>query len=212
MKPTTLAVILFSAAAHAGVIVEASGGKGFNIAPHIAQSVTTPSGGPWYSIDFSFLKTNYDGIVPVTRGDTYILSSPYFGSPGLLHTAPQIVAKNIAKTNYGHHFSDSVILQPNTTYWFYSTGVFPDDSVSAQLQGYGGGHGYYSIGPKDNFLQILGYDWSFRLSGLVVGAFNLPPEPIEPVDPPIGGVPEPATLATTGLALLLCGIIRRRAR
>lgn len=162
----------------------------------VGQSITTPSEGSWNNIRFTFLLSS-GGKAP-NVGDLYLLDQAFAGQAGTLSTsAPGFLAKSSGKTDGSWSFDGTVVLNPATTYYFYTQSPqnpFFYSSVYAagtsyRFAGSTAGAGYY---------EIQGTDSLFTLEGTAYSA-----------------VPEPAagSLLVAVISLVATGIlIRRRAR
>jgi hypothetical protein len=166
-----------------------SGGAG---TAALGQSLTTPIGGPWNNLTFNWFDTGgtpNSGVPnPIATGTLFLLNQQYLGTPGALSAAtPGYIAQsqNIAIGMY--LFSGNVIIQPNTTYFFYTNQTVPNNSGDGDVIA---GSAYGDIGSGGTYVSFNGIDARFRLQGNVV------PEP--------SGI----LLAASGLAAGLLG--RRR--
>jgi hypothetical protein len=121
MRPVLclLVLALVSFGVSAGTISEFGGGTGILVGEyHFGQMVVTPSGGPWDDISFSMGSGYF-----FDPGRLYLLSQEYLGLPSNLASAPGLLATSISTTQFAWIFDSSVILQPNTTYYFYEDGT-----------------------------------------------------------------------------------------
>jgi hypothetical protein len=161
--------------ARASVIDEyttgATEGGGFTV----GQSFTTPSGGPWDDITFSFFVFGN----AFANGTAYIFSAPYTSTPDDLSAATDL-ATSTGITSDAYVFDSSFTLQPNTTYYLYTAG-----EISDAEGGSGPGGGFGAASPTADFTAFGGTGANdYKLSGVQVSS-----------------VPEPSK---TGLSLL-CG-------
>jgi hypothetical protein len=121
MRPVLclLVLALLSFGVSAGTISEFGEGTGILVGEyHFGQMVVTPSGGPWDDISFSMGSGYF-----FDPGRLYLLSQEYLGLPSNLASAPGLLATSISTTQFAWIFDSSVILQPNTTYYFYEDGT-----------------------------------------------------------------------------------------
>lgn len=135
------------------------------------QAVTTPAGGPWADIQFSWFSTSTGGRL--AEGSLYLLSSAYAGTPANLgpSTTGLIAIGTVSGGGVGtaYTFDSSVVLQPNTLYFFYS-GNRPGGSGAVDFETpatYTGGSRYGSPGGTANFFAFSGA-YSFVLEGTQV--------------------------------------------
>jgi hypothetical protein len=179
----------------AAVVVEhgpAASPAGHAQAP--GQSVTTPAGGPWSSIQFSWIRSS-DGS-RLAEGSLFLLSSAYAGVPANLSSSTTgflgvgTVSGGGVGTSYT--FDPSVTLQPNTQYFFFSNNR-PGGVGAVDIDGggtYTGGSRYGSANGTGGFTVRPG-TVSFVLEG-------------------VAAVPEPTETAAVSLGLALVGMAARR--
>jgi hypothetical protein len=166
---------------------EGHGGAG------IGQSVTTPGGGPWDTIEFDFIDSNG---APLATGGLYVLTQEYAGTRANLSSS---TAGYLGFTNtIGNGIWDfnGVTLNPQTQYFFYMDSVVGTPAIKLDAAGsYAGGVAYGDGGDR-SYASVAGYDALFVLKGSQVSS----------------GTPEPGTLALmAGAAAMLAAFRRRRA-
>lgn len=165
------------------------GGSGYQ-----GQSFSTPTGGPWDNLTFSWIQS--DGVTPLATGNLFILTQEYLGSPsGLSALTPGFVAESLGVAADAYFFNSSVTLDPSTQYW-----VYMGDDASQPLGGFTSDENtlpepaYEQFGsPLSNYFQNSA-EFNFILSGN------------------IAAVPEPASMALWGLITAGCGLVAYRRR
>jgi hypothetical protein len=186
------ATLVYPAVTWADVVLEQliqSGGSG---TAALGQSLTTPIGGPWNNLTFNWFDTggapNTGVPTPIANGTLFLLNQQYLGTPGALSAAtPGYISQSQSIAGGMYLFSSSLIVQPNTTYFFYTNQTVPNNSGDGDVIA---GSAYGDIGSGGTYVSFNGIDARFRLQGSVI------PEP--------SGI----LLAVSGLAAGLWG--RRR--
>lgn len=162
------------------------------------QSITTPAGGPWSNIQFSWIRSS-DGS-RLAEGSLFLLSSAYSGTPASLSSSTTgflgVATVSGGGVGTSYTFDPSVTLQPNTQYFFYSNNR-PGGVGAVDIDGggtYTGGSRYGSANGTGGFVTRPG-DVSFVLEG-------------------VSPVPEPRETATValGLAAVILGVRGWRGR
>src|SRR5690242_7835426 len=187
------AAVLHSAAIRADVILEQMIQAGSAANAALGQSLVTPAGGPWNNLRFNWFDTggapNAGVPSPVATGTLFLLSQQYLGTPGTLNPAtPGYIAQSQSIASNAYVFGGAVILQPNTTYYFYTNQLVPGNSGDGDVIP---GGAYADIGTGGTYSALGGLDARFRLQGSVV--------------------PEPSSIAL-GLLTFACLLIARRSR
>jgi hypothetical protein len=127
---------LTATASAASVITQNTSGSQATVLSgfYAAQSVTTPTGGPWNTIGFSFeqcatpsgtscLSTTTNS--PFALGGLYLLSQIYDGLPSALSSAtPGFIGFTSTITGGVWTFASSLTLNPSTQYFFYMDTAF----------------------------------------------------------------------------------------
>ncbi len=193
--PAAALLIMGVASTSAAVVVEY--GPATEPFPHgqaVGQGVTTPAGGPWTGIQFSWIRST-DGS-RLAEGSLFLLSSAYAGVPANLSSSTTgfLAVGTVSGGGVGtsYTFDPSVTLQSNTQYFFYSNnhpggvGVVDIDTSGT----YTGGSRYGSINGTGPFTVRPG-TVSFVLEG-------------------VAAVPEPTETAAVSLGLALVGMVARR--
>lgn len=185
-----LTLLSIASSSTAAVVVEygpAASPAGHAQAP--GQGVTTPVGGPWTDIQFSWIRSS-DGS-RLAEGSLFLLSSAYSGTPANLSasTAGFIAVGTVAGGGVGtsYTFDPSVTLQPNTQYFFYSNNR-PGGVGAVDIDGSGAYPGGSRYGSANG-----------------TGAFSARPGTVSFVLEGVTAVPEPAETATISLGLALAG-------
>ena len=146
--------------------------------------LTTPAGGPWDAITFSFFSDSTDTTASAA-GTAYIFSSQYSGTPGGLSSAGALATG--AASSGAYVFSPSFTLQSSTTYYLYEdTSITVDENQS--------GGAFFGSGGSTPFATTFKGPLNFRLSGSTV--------------------PEPASLSLllTGIGFGSLGVLACRRR
>ena len=95
-----------------------NGATGYSAYAH-GEGVTTPTGGPWSNITFSWIYNNSGTNEDVAFGTLYLLSQPYAGTPsGLSTSTPHFIASATASGGV-YTFASNVVLNSSTEYYFY---------------------------------------------------------------------------------------------
>jgi hypothetical protein len=188
-----------SAALHAEVISKNITGLGGSI--RLGQSLITPDGGPWNNISFNFISgTPSSGDTPFAFGPLFLLTEEF---PGLIPfdvTTPGFLASTFTIIDGRWHFDSSLLLHPNTKYWFYMA----ETDLIATLRGGDDvveGDGYFGLAGIPQFSKFL--DLDFRETGRDT-YFTLQGDAIAPV-------PEPNQVLLLALCLLFCFWVPGRA-
>jgi hypothetical protein len=164
----------------------------------LGQQVRTPSGGPWNNIEFCFLSPassceqdfSGDPRYPGQPGRLFVLTQEYFGRVGELSSGtPGFVGISSALADSGWAFAGSLVLQPETLYYFYS------DSILRGVGSGGPSTGYATIG------QGCAGDLDCVFRAASANNYRLTGDPI----------PEPASSLLLAGGLGLSAFIRRRA-
>jgi hypothetical protein len=118
----------------AEVIVQNLTGNGEELNAELGQTFTTPSGGPWDDITFTFY-SNYPPTVPTAAEDLYLFSEVSTGLVVGLESAPGLIGHALEPTDGVWAFAPNVTLQANTEYWVYdedSLGVSAGSLVTGE--------------------------------------------------------------------------------
>jgi uncharacterized protein (TIGR03437 family) len=158
----------------------------------VGQSFTTPGGGPWTSITFTFFSDQ--GQTPGAAGTAYLFSQPYSGTPGDLtgllggphssavsarradqaHVAPAgFLGASAGISGGAYVFGPSVTLQSNTAYYLYvdaPAGSFP----AGVMTGGAGNTSFTASSSGSGFVTSTG-STNFRLSAVSVAPPPPPP-------------------------------------
>jgi len=131
------------------------------------QSVTTPgSGEPWNNITFNWF-SNVSATTPTAFGTLFLLNQSYAGTPASLSSAiTGFLAQSQSISGGQYIFDPTVVLQPNTQYFFYANQS--GTVIGANFTTYLGGSAYGSFGLNSSFVNGPNSDASFRLSGTPV--------------------------------------------
>jgi hypothetical protein len=182
--------------ANATVLVENTAGTLPGPQGEYGQSVTTPDGGPFTNISFSFGESD---VRP--NADLFVLSQEFLELPSEAPSAPGFIAKSISSSGGVYRFSPTVTLNSNQQYFFYSDA--PSNTASPPINQsngllidgdvYTGGNLYYTRGSAVNIASFSLLDANFSLFGT-----------------PVGAVPEPASLTILSVGLLGLAVFRRR--
>lgn len=161
------------------------------------QSVTTPVGGPWDSIEFNFLGTtpSNETISDFALGGLYVLSQAYTGAPDALSSSTAGYLGFTSTINDGTWDFSGVTLQPSTQYFFYMNSLVPlGNAVELDTSSsYTGGSVYYSGSVSSSYANVSSASAEFDLTGTQVS-----------------GAPEPGTALLMAGAAALVAIFRRR--
>ncbi|HEY5813107.1 MAG TPA: hypothetical protein VIT23_10710 [Terrimicrobiaceae bacterium] len=166
-------------------LAEFTGGTTLFSSGH-GQSFTTAAGSASTNIVFNFF-SDAAATNPVAQGIGYLLTQEYLGTaPNLVNLTP---ADGLLGTATGdgdfYSFNPSVILQPNTQYFFYADAFFQISYTDSDA--YSGGSGYA------RFPFQRDGDNNFRVTGT-----------------PVSGVPENgSSLLLLGVTLLAIVTFRR---
>ncbi len=172
-------VMMVAAAANAQaavIISQTDGNAPSDARPYFGQAVTTPTGGPWNNIKFSFDNLTGTGDAnfgDYAAGDLFILTSSYLGTPaGLSNATPGFVAMSTGISGGMWTFASTVVLNPNTTYYFMMGDRPSPTTTSLYVKANSDPPGYaYSIGDNNNYLSPTNNDLNYRLLG------DVAPEP-----------------------------------
>lgn len=173
-RPTTSQADIITEYTTAGVLASAWAG----------QSFTTPDGGPWDNITFSFLFIG----TPVAAGTLYLLEEAVAAPSDLSTSAPGFLAQSQSIVSNVYVFDPSLVLSPNTQYFAYSSVPV----LISYAAGYSGGAGGWTFLPGDPY--GTNYDANFSVKGELVQE-----------------VPEAASLLLLGTGLA-GAVVRRRLR
>jgi hypothetical protein len=121
---------------------------------YFGESFTTPSGGPWDSITFSFY-SDVPPATPAAAGDLFLLTEEYLGDPaGLSSSTPGLLAESVSNAGGIYTFSSPVTLAAGTEYWVYT-----DASLEISGSGTGGssaGEAYFAATSTTDFSAFGG--------------------------------------------------------
>jgi len=180
MRLRLLVLVLLTLSMQAATIVQNTGGANGLGPQFYGQPFTTPSGGPWFNITFSFFQDS--GTITAANGTAYIFSSLYGGTPSGL-SAASFLAAGPAIFGVSYNFAPSFTLQPNTQYFLYEdTALLLDVGTTGSRSNAGS--------PSTAFGALCCASTNFRVSG----------------DP----VPEPSTSLLLGVALAALAMARLR--
>jgi hypothetical protein len=189
LMATVMVILMSGTEAKATIIVENTAGTGVLANDeYLGQSLTTPLGVGWNDIQFSFLyeDLNTSVVTSVAFGTLYLFDSEYGGAPQALSTSGYLAQSTaISSGAFGdkYSFAPSVVLSPNTKYYFYADTQFPAGSINGGGDSYSGGENYFGgANASDNFILFSDLDTNFRLEG--------------------SPVPEPATVLLLGTGLV----------
>jgi uncharacterized protein (TIGR03437 family) len=159
----------------------------------IGQSFTTPGGGPWTSITFSFFADQ--GQTPGAAGTAYLFTQPYTGTPGDLaaflghplvvaarggakpHVVPAgFLAASTGTSGGAYFFAPSLTLQSNTRYYLYVDA--PAGSFPAGIMTGGTGDTSFAAGSSSS-----GFVTSTGSANFLLSAVSTAP-PTPPIIPP----------------------------
>jgi hypothetical protein len=164
-----------AAFAYAAPILLSTGGTVANPASgYFGEFFTTPnSPASWNSLTFNFFN-DAAGTTPEAIGLAFLLSQPYSDSPANLGPgAPGYMATSNPASGGVYQFPSSVTLSPLTTYYVFSNGFFPVNTVTGTV---GVSGGYYSPFVATGFLAGPATG-NFELAGLLAvpepGSFGL---------------------------------------
>ena len=181
-------------------------GLGSNGAGPRGQSFTTLAGSPVNNVTFNFFSdgptTDDDGnpvggpaSTPYAFGTGILLDTEYLGKPeDLGSSSTGYLGTGNAVGNF-YVFDPSVILNPNTKYFFYTTTSFPAFSLS------GGSHPDYDGGL---FYSVIGENYAPCEPGESGPSFNF-----RVIGDAVAGVPDTGTTAFL-LGLSFLGILLHR--
>jgi hypothetical protein len=166
----TCAMLFHPSVTRADVVREQlvqSGGAG---TAALGQSLTTPIGGPWNNLTFNWFDTggtpNAGVPNPIATGTLFLLNQEYLGTPGALSAAtPGYIGQSQIIAGGMYWFSSSLIIQPNTTYFFYTNQTVPNNSGDGDVIA---GSAYGDIGSGGTYVSFNGIDARFRLQGSVI--------------------------------------------
>jgi hypothetical protein len=163
----------------AGVIVENLAGTLGPVTEYYGQSFTTPSGGPFDDLTFSFF-SDVPAATPSAAGTAYLLSEPYSGTPaGLSTTTPGFLAASTGVSSGVYIFGATVTIQSGVTYYLYEDTALPATGGNAIT----GGNAYFANASTTAFATALTPDSTalqsanFELSGSAVPLTSTVPEP-----------------------------------
>ena len=153
------------------------------------NSFTTPSGGPWDHISFSWLV----GSAPRAFGSLFLFSEPYLGSPQVLITGvppPSLMAESVSTAGGVYSFAPRVTLQPGTEYFVYADAV-GTVSFGPANPGEGGYAAWVQSGVNARY-DATGLIHGYRLSGELTA------------------VPEPSSVFSAIAMILASAFVLRR--
>lgn len=185
------AAFLYSCAVRADVISEQLSQAGGAATFALGQSLTTPAGGPWNNVTFNWFDTggtpNAGVPTPIAAGTLFLVNQQYSGTPAALSASTiGYIAQSQSIAGGMYVFSASLVIQPNTTYYFLSNQTVPNNSGNLNTIP---GTAYADTGPGGVYAPVDG-DARFRLQGSVV--------------------PEPGAAALCILAFFITPVIARR--
>jgi hypothetical protein len=192
----SLLALTVSAASAASVIDQNLAGASGTKTEFFGQSFTTPSGGIFSNITFSF----FSDVPPVTlsaTGTAFLLTQAYTGAPsGLSLATAGLVAESTGISGQAFTFDPSVTLASNTKYYLYENALMTASGGNA----FPGGEAYFSLDADTAFKTAQTLD----LTGLQSANFVLSGN---------ASVPEPAPVALLigGLAAIAFRLRRRSA-
>ncbi len=143
----------------------------------IGQSITTPDTGSYSQITFNFYgrgSSPFTEGAPIAGGEMFLLTQLYRGvaddlsasTPGFLALTDSIQADGIG-TEWV--FDPSLILHPNTSYYFYARNVPDINKAFTQNNPYPGGAYYQALNGTGTTFGPSGLnDWHFELEGTPV--------------------------------------------
>ena len=163
-----LSTLVWSGDAHANTIAENTAGTDINVASgYLGQSFTTGSGSFQSNITFNFF-SNVPATTPYAVGTGFLLGMQYLGSPsGLTSSAPGFLGEANASGGF-YTFDPSLILLPNTQYFFYENAAVPINSESGGNI-YAGGQNYFTSSASGNFVAFSDSN-NFRVTGTPINA------------------------------------------
>jgi hypothetical protein len=130
--------------------------------------LTTPAGGPYDHITFSFFGTG-QVLSPLANGTLFLLSKPYNAAqnnadtPSNLSSSTDGYIAQAAASGGIYTFNTSLTLQGNTAYYFYSNGLV-DAAVATSAASDS------SIDLFEPFTTVANHTPNYRLSGTPVAA------------------------------------------
>ncbi len=148
---------------------------------YYGESFTTPGGGPWTNITFSFFSDQ--GVTPTAAGTAYLFTVPYTGTPAGLaasgsqslvrtgadpHAAAGFLAASTGISSGAYVFPASVVLQPNTQYYVYANAPesnFPGGILTGGA--FAGATLFVATGSNAAFTPVGGAA-NFRVAGSLV--------------------------------------------
>ena len=171
----------------AAIVIEHTSGTG-GAAYFPGNLVTTPSGGPWNNITFSWLLANN---TPNAFGTLYIFTEPTDEKPSTISgESDGFVGSSLSISSGAYIFAPGLTLAPATAYYFYSDTSGTVGSENVATPGEAGFRAIFPSGSASTYDLLSPTVHKYRLGGDLV--------------------PEPATALLLGMGVLVTAFQRRR--
>jgi len=167
--------------AQPSIVINTAGTTPGSSGSYYGESFTTPGGGPWTNITFSFFSDQ--GVTPTAAGTAYLFTVPYTGTPGGLaasgsqslvrtgadpRAAAGFLAASTGISGGAYVFPASVVLQPSTQYYVYANA--PDSNFPGGILtggAFAGATLFVATGSNAAFAPVAGAA-NFRVAGSLV--------------------------------------------